>query len=412
MDRAIAVGLDLGLYDMQTSLNELSSLAEAVHIKVVDKVIQKASLPNARFYIGTGKVEEIKTILSVLDIELVIFDDVLSPGQIRNLEKELEVQIMDRSFLILSIFSERAKTKEAVLEVSLAQQKYMLPRLIGLSSSLSRQGGGSFNAKGAGETKLELDRRRILQNITKLEKELKKIQQEKDTSRKKRSDDETPIVALVGYTNVGKSATLNTLIDYVSNPIKKDVFEKNMLFATLETYSRRIKQAKKPSFILSDTVGFVSRLPHELVKSFESTLSEVTHADLILHVMDGSTSQKSIQEQTTLEVLKSLKADDIPKLKIYTKKDLMFGEFLSHDADCIISNKTKENIETLFELIYQKLFGQETIIHLRVPYKDNGIIASLEENTTILKKDYDDTYSYYTVRLYEKQINDFKAFLV
>ena len=411
MDRAIVVGLDMGLYNMEASLNELSSLADAVNIKVVDKVTQKAELPNGRFYIGKGKVDELKTAISVLDIDLVIFDDVLSPAHIRNLEKELDVQIIDRSFLILQIFSERAKTKEAVLEVSLAQQRYMLPRLIGMSESLSRQGGGSFNAKGAGETKLELDRRRILQNITKLERELEKIQQEKDTSRKRRAVDETPVVSLVGYTNVGKSATLNSLIEVASNPIKKDVFEKNMLFATLETHTRRIKQQKKPQFILSDTVGFVSRLPHELVRSFESTLSEVVHSDLILHIMDGSTNQKTVQEETTLDVLKSLKAEMIPRLRVYTKKDLMIGDLLSHDADCVISNKTKENIDKLFELIYLRLFGEETIIDLKVPYKDNGIISSLEENTTILEKYYDDVYAYYKVKLHEKQIKDYKKFL-
>lgn len=410
MDRALLVGLDLGNYDMKQSMNELASLAETLEIQVMDQFVQKAELPNGRTYVGSGKVQELKKAIQVLDIDIVIFDDELSPAQIRNLEKELEVQIMDRSFLILQIFSKRAQTKEAVLEVSLAQQRYMLPRLIGLSSSLSRQGGGSFNAKGAGETQLELDRRHIDQNISQLEKELDKILKEKETARKRRQNNAIPMVSLVGYTNVGKSATMNAILEYILKETSKTVVEKNMLFATLSTFSRRIKPEKKPEFILTDTVGFVSRLPHDLVRSFESTLSEVKHADLILYVMDGSSSLAPMQIETTSQVLKTLGADQIPHLYVLTHKDMMFTDHVGYHHDLSISNKSFENIDKLVDLIYQKTYGKKIIVTLDVPYRDHGVLHQLENDTTILSKVYTDTGTQVLVELYEKQLNQFMSY--
>ncbi|HPG43782.1 MAG TPA: GTPase HflX, partial [Acholeplasmataceae bacterium] len=236
MDQALLVGLayKTSVEDTMNSLVELEHLALAVNIQTKDKVIQSAKEITPRTYIGTGKVQEIKQMINVLDITIVIFDDTLSPAQLKNLEKELEVQVIDRSFLILSIFAERAHTKEAVLEVALAQKMYLLPRLIGMTSSLSRQGGGSYNAKGPGETKLELNRRRLAQEITLIRRELEKIKAEKDLSRKQRIKNRIPVVALVGYTNAGKSSLMNSLskaLHHDSDP----VFEKDMLFATLDT---------------------------------------------------------------------------------------------------------------------------------------------------------------------------------
>lgn len=410
MDRALLVGLDLGEYEMKQSMNELSSLVETLEIQVVDSFIQKASLPNGRTYIGSGKVEEIKTAIQVLNIDIVIFNDELSPAQIRNLEKDLEVQIMDRSFIILQIFSKRAQTKESVLEVSLAQQRYMLPRLIGLSSSLSRQGGGSFNAKGAGETQLELDRRHIDANIAQLERELDKIKKEKETARKRRQNNQVPMVSLVGYTNVGKSATMNAILDYILKVTDKNVIEKDMLFATLSTFSRRIKPDHKPEFILTDTVGFVSRLPHDLVRSFESTLSEVIHSDLILYVMDGSSSLAMMQIETTSSVLKTLQADQIPHLYVLTHKDMMFTDHVGYHHDIAISNKSYENIDRLVDMIYLKTYGKKITVTLSVPYKDHGVIHQLENDTLILSKVYTDTGTQMLVEMYEKQLNQFIQF--
>lgn len=407
MDRALLVGLDLGDYDMKQSMNELVGLVESLEVQVIDQFVQKAALPNGRTYVGSGKVEELKKAIQVLDIDMVIFNDELSPAQLRNLEKELSVQIMDRSFVILQIFSKRAQTKEAVLEVELAQQRYMLPRLIGLSSSLSRQGGGSFNAKGAGETQLELDRRRISTNITQLERELEKIKREKETARKRRQANADPVVSLVGYTNVGKSATLNAILDYILKVEDKNVVEKNMLFATLTTFSRRIKPPKKPAFILTDTVGFVSRLPHDLVRSFESTLSEVKHADLILYVMDGSSSLAPLQIETTSQVLKTLEADQVPHLYVLTHKDMMFTDTVGYHHDIAISNKTYENLDVLIDQIYQRTYGKKILVTLHIPFSDHGVIHTLENDTQIISKIYSDVGTELVVELYEKQLNQF-----
>ena len=410
MDRALLVGLDLGDYDMKQSLNELSALAESLEMIVVDQFIQKASLPNGRTYIGSGKVAEIKKAVEVLDIQIVIFNDELSPAQIRNLEEEIGVQIMDRSFLILQIFSKRAQTKEAVLEVSLAQQRYMLPRLIGLSSSLSRQGGGSFNAKGAGETQLELDRRRISTNITQLERELEKIKREKETARKRRQNNAIPMVSLVGYTNVGKSATMNAILDFILKVTDKNVIEKDMLFATLSTFSRRIKPEKRPEFVLTDTVGFVSRLPHDLVRSFESTLSEVKHYDLILYVMDGSSSLAPMQIETTTQVLKTLEADQINHVYVLTHKDMMFTDTVGYHHDIAISNKTYENIDRLVDLIYQITYGKKIVVTLHIPFSDHGILHHLENDTNILSKVYTNYGTEVLVELYEKQLDQYISY--
>ena len=274
MDKAILVGLDLGKYNIKTSLEELENIANALNIEIVERFVQRLPIPDIRTYVGSGKVLEIKEAVTHLEASMVIFDDELTPTQIRNLEKTLDTQIIDRSFLILSVFTERAKTKSAALEVSLAQQKYLLPRLVGMRSSLSRQGGGSYNAKGPGETKLELDRRVIEKNISKLERSLAKLNRQKRTSSKARRENQIPIVSLVGYTNAGKSATLNTLIEYLSLD-STTVFEEDVLFATLDTTARKITKKGFPSFVLTDTIGFLSRLPHEFINSFKSTLSEI-----------------------------------------------------------------------------------------------------------------------------------------
>ena len=275
MDQALLVALSYkeSTEETEASLNELEHLALALDIKTKDKVIQNAKTITSKFYIGSGKVAEIKTMIQVLDVDIVIFDDTLSPAQLKNLEQELETQVIDRSFLILSIFAERAQSKEAVLEVSLAQKMYMLPRLIGMSNSLSRQGGGSYNAKGPGETQLELDRRKILNEISVIKHELAKIKAEKQVSRKQRIKSQIPVVALVGYTNAGKSSLMNSLSSYLHNT-SDPVFEKDMLFATLDTKAKRLQKDNYPPFILIDTVGFVNKLPKELLRSFETTLSE------------------------------------------------------------------------------------------------------------------------------------------
>ncbi len=407
MDKAILVGLELGLYDTKVSLNELQNIANALNISVEAVITQKLATPNVKTYVGSGKLEEIKKTIAILDITIVIFDDELSPSQIRNLEDILDVQIIDRSFLILSIFTERAKTKSALIEVSLAQQKYLLPRLVGMRKSLSRQGGGSYNAKGPGETKLELDRRLIEKNIVKLEKSLKKLNRQKQTETKTRRKSGIPIVSLVGYTNAGKSATLNAIIKHLELTTGT-VFEKDLLFATLDTNARQITKKGYPPFILSDTIGFLSRLPLAFINSFKSTLSEIKNSDLIIHIIDGTSKNLQTHLSTTQAVLQELSVNYIPTINIYTKLDLLSQK---EKNDLYISNKTLENINTLIDLIYLNLFGKKLFAKLHVPYNKLKIMESLNKNTEVLNITYDAKHVIIDTKLFEKQLPVYRDYI-
>lgn len=411
-DRAILVGLDLqrSTVDMTTSLIELENLAEALNIETVDKVIQKATKVSPRFYIGTGKAAEIKKMVKIMDIDIVIFDDPLSPAQLVNLERELNCQVIDRSFLILSIFSERAQSKQSVLEVSLAQKQYMLPRLIGLGKSLSRQGGGTYNAKGPGETKLETDRRRLMDDITAIRRELDVTIKEKSVSRKRRQRNTIPIVALVGYTNVGKSSIMNSLTSKL-NFEDETVDEKNMLFTTLDTKTKKLQKDNNPPFLLIDTVGFVQKLPHELVNSFESTLSDVLDADLLLHIVDGA-HFKQEHIDTTKDVLKRIGAENINRLMVLTKKDM--GLPIPHiDQDYIfISNKTGENMDQLIDAIYGNLYNDSRFVKLKLPFSKGDVFNLLNETTKILNTSFNEDGYLLEVLLSPRQLEQYKEYII
>src|SRR5690554_1849232 len=353
LDRAILVALNYKTSIASTieSIDELEALAAAVKIKTVEKVIQSSDSIEPKYFIGSGKVLEIKQMIDVLNIDMVIFDDTLSAGQIRNLEETLDVQIYDRSFLILQIFAERAQTKQAILEVSLAQKLYMLPRLVGMGKSLSRQGGGSFNAKGPGETKLETDRRRLNTEISRLRSSLKQIKKERSVTRQRRIKNNIPVVALVGYTNAGKSSLMNYLTDqYGTN--KDKVFEKDMLFATLDTKAKRIQKDNQPPFILIDTVGFISKLPPELIKN--------------------------------------LGLEQTPRLLVVTKKDLLYHSPNIMEDYFLISNKTGEGIDDLYQAISAHIYKDSRIFNLSLPFDKGGIYEKLKNETTVLNTTYTD----------------------
>jgi GTPase len=412
MDQALLVGLAYKQSAEETfqSLLELEALADALNIKTKDKVVQNAKEITPKFYIGSGKVKEVKTIIDVLDIDIVIFDDTLSPAQIKNLEKELEVQVIDRSFLILSIFSERAQSREAVLEVALAQKMYMLPRLIGLGNSLSRQGGGSYNSKGPGETKLELDRRKIVNDISLIKQELEKIKAEKMVSRKQRVKSQIPVVALVGYTNAGKSSLMNSLSLYLKHD-SEPVLEKDMLFATLDTKAKRLQKENFPPFILIDTVGFVNKLPHELVRSFETTLSDVVNADLLLHVVDGA-AFNPLQIDTTRRVLAEIGADHIERLLVLTKKEIAIIPPQLDEDYIFMSNRTKENVDVLVDAIYGHLYKENRIQVLKIPFDQGQLYSRLKENNTILETKYEADGTYVRVILSPEQTALYQKYIV
>lgn len=371
-------------------LEELENLTKACDMIPIGTIIQNLDKINPSLYIGTGKVEELKEKIEETTADLIIFNNELTPSQLRNLQKILNIPILDRTALILQIFQRRAKTKEAKLQVEVAKLKYMLPRLIGLHESLGRQGGASgLSNKGAGEKKLELDRRKIEDKITELNKELKHIVNERDVQRKQRKKAGIPIVALAGYTNAGKSTLLNTMVDIFKSDESKKVEEKDMLFATLETSVRNITLEDKKQFLLSDTVGFISQLPHELVKAFRSTLEEIKQADLILHVVDYSDMNYQQHIQVTQETLKELGAAHIPVIYVYNKSDLVLNKIPVVEEDKIYLSASKQiGIEELVSLIKKEIFSNYISTEMLIPYDKGNIVSYLNCVATIKHTEY------------------------
>lgn len=401
--RAILVGVTTkdDYYDINYSLNELKNLAEALDIECVFNITQKLDKPNSRTYIGSGKLAEIVIAIHAYEPDLVIFNDELSPSQLRNIQETLKIEVMDRSYLILKIFELRAKTKEAKLEIKLAKNMYMLPRIQFMREKESRSGGasGSMSSKGSGETQAELDRRHLMAEIYRLQDELVQTKKMKENQIQNRKKNDIPIVALVGYTNAGKSSTMNTILEYVNNE-EKQVFAKNQLFATLETYNRKITY-KKRDFILVDTIGFVSKLPHNLINSFYQTLQEIKYADYIIHVLDSSSPYINEQLNVVENVLYSLDATTIPTLYLLNKWDQTIDDTMSIKEKSFLkfSNKTKLNVKELLDNILSEI-GPSTI-HMKVllPYKEGKLAHILEEKAKIYHKDYQNYGTLYDVEL-------------
>ena len=365
-------------YDFDISMQELKQLAYACDIEVKAVVTQNLDTISPQYYIGKGKVMEIKELVEQDDI--VIFNEELTPLQIKNLTDQCQIEVTDRSDLILRIFASRAKTKEAKLEVGIARLQYLLPRLAGMKQNLySQQGGMGF--RGSGEKQIELDRRRIRRQLTQAKRELAMIEKQRQTQRQLRKHHQEKVVCLVGYTNSGKSSLLNALTS-------KKVYEKDMLFATLQTSSRRVYM-KKHHFIMSDTVGFIHQLPHSFVQSFRSTLEEVKDADLLIHVIDASSPYYHNQIETTLSVLKELDALDIPMIYVYNKMDLVHQPIVHEQGICIdVSVKEKKRLDDLENMIIDILFKDYELISVYIPYEEGHIFSEIEYQYEILHTEY------------------------
>ena len=385
----VAVCLD-DVRDVEESLDELEQLAETAGAQTVGRCIQNREAIHNSTYVGSGKMQEIKDMIWEQDADGIICDDELSPMQIRNLEEELDCKVMDRTLLILDIFASRARTREGKIQVELAQLKYFSTRLTGYGNSLSRLGGG-IGTRGPGEKKLEMDRRLIRKRIGHLSKELKQVVKHREVQRQKRSKNHVPVVCIAGYTNAGKSTLLNLYTD-------AGVLEEDQLFATLDPTTRSVKLPCGQEILLTDTVGFIQKLPHHLVNAFQSTLEEAKYSDLILHVVDASNPQREKQMQTVYETFRQLKIQDKKIITVFNKmdkaEDTEFLKDVNADEVINISAKKKIHTEELLQLIEDILMeGQIYVEHL-VKYADAGVIQKIRRNGVLLKEEYRDNGIY------------------
>ena len=386
---AILAGIQLR-EDISYSMEELAGLAEADGVAVAGQMIQSLERPNTATLIGKGKVEELAELCRNMEADMVIFNDELSGVQLRNLEEALEVRVIDRTILILDIFADRAVSREGKLQVELAQLQYRMPRLTGFGRSLSRLGGG-IGTRGPGEKKLETDRRHIAGRIDDIKAELARIGKTRQVQRSGREKSQIPVVALMGYTNSGKSAIMNRLLQ-LSEREDKTVSSQDMLFATLDTQHRKITLEQGSEFILIDTVGFVSRLPHSLVEAFKSTLEEVRYADLLIHVVDSSYENRDFYMEVTNKVIEQIGAGDKDQIVAYNKMDIAKSvplDVSGHEA-VYLSAKTGENVNVLVEKIREKIFGGRVEMTLLIPYQRGDITSYLCENAQIFSMEYEE----------------------
>lgn len=411
--RGIIVGININnKNNFEESIIELKNLCIACDIEIVGEMEQNLKKINPTFYMGSGKIEELRDLIEEMNAEIIVFNNELSASQIKNIEEEVKCSIIDRTALILDIFANRAKTREAKLQVEVARLQYELPRLIGANENLGRQSGGvGTKNRGAGETKLELDRRRIEDRIASLNKELEILKYQRNTQKNKRKKSNIPNVALVGYTNAGKSSVMNVLVEKFINKEDKKVFEKNMLFATLETYVRNIKLHNNKSFLLYDTVGFVGDLPHNLVKAFRSTLEEVCDADLLVHIIDISNPNYKNQIDVTNETLSQIGADNIPMIYVYNKIDLIDLDKLDNNK-ILISAKRDIGIDRLIESICEKVFEDYIRFKLKIPYSEGKMISNIMENATILDSEYIEDGVIFNIEFSEKEYVKYKQYII
>lgn len=413
LEKVITVGTNIGAYphSLETSMKELAELVYADGAEVVGEVTQIIYKFNPKYLIGSGKVDEIKEMVELLEVDAVVFNDELSGIQVRNLEKRIKKKVIDRTNLILDIFGLRATTYEAKLQVELARLEYQLPRLLGIDG-WSRTGGG-IGTRGPGEQIIETDRRRLKREIDKIKEKLEKAKRTRDTTRERRIDSNIPIVSLVGYTNAGKSTILNRLKDEESG----EVSVKNMLFETLDPSSRKARLLSGREFIISDTVGFVSKLPTKIVEAFKSTLEEIKYSDLILHVIDASSEDLEIQYNTTMAILKDIEVLDKNIITVFNKVDrvdlydINLPLRVMPDKKVYISALKDENMDSLLKIIEDNLDEKYFDVKLKFAYNDTDLLYKLVEKFDA-KPIYEEDGIYLDLKLEEREYEKVKDYVV
>ena len=385
-NRAVLVGLNAHCLSAEenaddTSMEELADLLETAGGVCVGTVFQNKDAPDPRTFIGEGKAAEVKELVGAMGADMVVVDNPLSPSQQRVLSEELGVQVLDRAALILDIFAQRARTREGRLQVELAQYQYLLPRLLGMWTHLERQ-EGAIGTRGPGETQLETDRRHIRRKIQKLREELEQVRRVRATQRTRREKNEVPVVAIVGYTNAGKSTLLNRLTG-------ADIPANNRLFDTLDTTTRTLEISDTCTVLLSDTVGFIRKLPHHLVEAFKATLEELSYADLLLHVIDASNPLWREQAAVVEQLIVELGAEQTPRIDVFNKCDKFTGDILPHGADIVsIPAKTGQGLDELLEKIGGRLDTGACRVVLRLPYDQGGVVDMLHRQAKVERVDY------------------------
>ncbi len=389
VQRAVLVGLNARALDKEDNadedtLAELAALLETAGGACVGTVLQNKDAPDPRTFIGEGKLDEVRDLVTAMEADLVVFDNSLSPSQLRVLNQELKVQVLDREALILDIFAQRAQTREGRLQVELAQYQYLLPRLTGMWTHLERQ-EGAIGTRGPGETQLETDRRHIRRKISKLKEELEDVRRVRSTQRERREKNEVPVVALVGYTNAGKSTLLNAMTG-------SDIPANDRLFDTLDTTTRTLELSDTCTVLLSDTVGFIRKLPHHLVAAFKATLEELTFADLLIHVIDASNPLWQEQHEVVEGLIRALGAWETPRLEVFNKCDLCPGDVLPHGEDKVwVSARTGQGLDKLRAEMGKRLDAGKRKVIIALPYDQGGLLDQLYREAKVEQVEYGET---------------------